>query len=62
MSEERDDSDVKTPDVEKPVLCSVSFSFELFCYCQESNKENSDFSIFKNKFGTFTHTGKPVRL
>ena len=29
---------------------------------KESNKENSDFLIFNDKFGTFTHMQKPVRL
>ena len=46
----------------------ILFSFKLCGYCQESNKENSDFSIFENirvtlsLEGTFTHMKKPVRL
>ena len=46
------------------VFCLVSFSSKFWSYCQESNKANSNFSIFENirvtvsLDGTFTHSKK----
>ena len=43
------------------------FSFEFCSYYQKTKKENSNFSIFRNKItvildNTFTNMQKPVRL
>lgn len=70
LGEERDDCDVKTQMsvVEKPIFCSVSFSFKFCSYGQESNKENSNSSIFYNIRVTvslndaFNQIQKPVCL
>ena len=36
------------PDAEKPIFCSVSFSFKFCGYCQESHIKNCGFSVFEN--------------
>ena len=50
--------------LKNPIFCLVSFSSKFWSYCQESNKANSNFSIFENirvtvsLDGTFTHCKK----
>ena len=65
-----DGSDDKTQmtDFEKPVFSSVLYNFKFRNYCQESNKENSNFLIHGNirvtvsLDGTFTYMQKPLHL
>ena len=68
--EESDGSDVKMVmlDVEKLEFCLVLFRFKFCSYCQESLKENSNFSVFEiirvtvSLDCTFTHMLKLVCL
>ena len=48
---------MQTFDVEKPAFCSVSFSFTFCSHSKESNKENSDFSIFESMRVTLSLDG-----